>query len=192
PTTSSWSACAPTATCAWSHATTDLPTWGTWSPGPPGALFVRRVRARAPGPAGAARARRGRPGAGAAGGPGPSAGRRVAEGRGAGPGAPWKAGRGRRGGARPVGASRRSGGTWWRVRRVPSAVHRAAGGRPAPRGKLLKSRPPTERPAVNAIPDPVAAPEVRTAEDRILAALLSRQQLKDVDLARARRLQEET
>src|SRR5690606_24778163 len=112
--------------------------------------------------------------------------------RGCGPGAPWKAGRGRRGGARPVGASRRSGGTWWRVRRVPSAVHRAAGGRPAPRGKLLKSRPPTERPAVNAIPDPVAAPEVRTAEDRILAALLSRQQLKDVDLARARRLQEET
>src|SRR5690606_25389815 len=111
---------------------------------------------------------------------------------GCGPGAPWKAGRGRRGGARPVGASRRSGGTWWRVRRVPSAVHRAAGGRPAPRGKLLKSRPPTERPAVNAIPDPVAAPEVRTAEDRILAALLSRQQLKDVDLARARRLQEET
>jgi general secretion pathway protein E len=45
---------------------------------------------------------------------------------------------------------------------------------------------------VNAIPDPVAAPQARTAEDRILDVLLSRQQLKDVDLARARRLQEET
>src|SRR5690606_25305460 len=61
---------------------TDLPTWCTWSPGPPGAPFVRRMRARAPGPAGAARARPGRPGPGAAAGPGPWARRGVAAARG--------------------------------------------------------------------------------------------------------------
>jgi len=46
---------------------------------------------------------------------------------------------------------------------------------------------------VNAIPDPPVSESVaQDAEDRIVATLLERQQLKDVDLARARRLQEET
>ena len=46
---------------------------------------------------------------------------------------------------------------------------------------------------MNAIPDrPSSEPEAQGAEDRIVAALLAKQQLKDVDLARARRLQEET
>ena len=48
-------------------------------------------------------------------------------------------------------------------------------------------------PNVNAIPDPPVSESVaQDAEDRIVAALLERQQLKEVDLARARRLQEET
>jgi general secretion pathway protein E len=48
-------------------------------------------------------------------------------------------------------------------------------------------------PNVNAIPDPpVSESLAQDAEDRIVAALLERQQLKEVDLARARRLQEET
>ncbi|MGY1410178.1 type II secretion system ATPase GspE [Luteimonas sp. A611] len=48
-------------------------------------------------------------------------------------------------------------------------------------------------PNVNAIPDaPVSESVAQDAEDRIVAALLERQQLKEVDLARARRLQEET
>src|SRR5690606_12641568 len=48
-------------------------------------------------------------------------------------------------------------------------------------------------PNVNAIPDPPVSDSVaQDAEDRIVAALLERQQLKEVDLARARRLQEET
>ncbi|MGY1521244.1 type II secretion system ATPase GspE [Luteimonas sp. A482] len=48
-------------------------------------------------------------------------------------------------------------------------------------------------PNVNAIPDaPVSESVAQDAEDRIVAALLDRQQLKEVDLARARRLQEET
>lgn len=46
---------------------------------------------------------------------------------------------------------------------------------------------------MNAIPDPPVSESVaQDAEDRIVATLLERQQLKDVDLARARRLQEET
>src|SRR5690606_26774786 len=61
----------------------------------------------------------------------------------------------------------------------------------SPGGQAVKVGAPDGSPTVNAIPDPVAAPEAQTAEDRILAALLARQQLKDVDLARARRLQEE-
>ena len=48
-------------------------------------------------------------------------------------------------------------------------------------------------PNVNAIPDPPVSDSVaQDAEDRIVAALLERQQLKEVDLVRARRLQEET
>ena len=48
-------------------------------------------------------------------------------------------------------------------------------------------------PNVNAIPDlPVSESVAQDAEDRIVAVLLERQQLKEVDLARARRLQEET
>ena len=46
---------------------------------------------------------------------------------------------------------------------------------------------------MNAIPDPPVSESVaQDAEDRIVVTLLERQQLKDVDLARARRLQEET
>ena len=47
---------------------------------------------------------------------------------------------------------------------------------------------------MNAIPadPPVSESVAQDAEDRIVATLLERQQLKDVDLARARRLQEET
>jgi len=48
-------------------------------------------------------------------------------------------------------------------------------------------------PNVNALSaPPVSEPVAQDAEDRIVARLLERQQLKEVDLARARRLQEET
>src|SRR5690606_14568000 len=48
-------------------------------------------------------------------------------------------------------------------------------------------------PNVNAIPDPPVSESMSPdAEDRIVAALLDRQQLKEVDLVRARRPQEET
>src|SRR5690606_22144026 len=70
---------------------------------------------------------------------------------------------------------------------------RFPGGLACPAAQLLKSGSPPDAPPVNAIPDQTAIePEAQDAEGRIVALLLARQQLKDVDLSRARRLQEET